>query len=383
MTVEDNIIPELTGELAESAAYYQRRAEIGAFNQANPWVKRGLALTPVKFGISFTLTHMNQAGALVHVYTDGSVMLNHGGTEMGQGLYTKVAQVVASEFGLTVDRVKITPTTTAKVPNSSPTAASSGSDLNGKAAQAASVTIRERMAKVAAREFGITPAEIVFSGGMVRGGGRELTFAEVAKLTHRARVQLSATGYYRTPKIHYDAATHRGRPFYYFAYGAAVAEVEIDTLTGEYRLRRVDILHDCGQSLNPALDIGQIEGGFVQGMGWLTTEELWWDASGELRTHAPSTYKIPACGDVPAELNVSIYAAGRNVEDSIYRSKAVGEPPLMLGIAVFHALKDAVASVSVDGIVSRFDAPATPERILMAVTAARARSAATAAKAAE
>jgi xanthine dehydrogenase large subunit len=383
MTVEDNIIPELVGELAKTARYAERRAEIAAFNSENPWMKRGLALTPVKFGISFTLTHMNQAGALVHVYTDGSVMLNHGGTEMGQGLYTKVAQVVATEFGVSVDRVKITATSTAKVPNTSPTAASSGSDLNGKAAQAAAMTIRERMAGVAALEFGVTPAEVTFSGGMVSGGSHALSFAEVAKLAHRARVQLSAAGYYATPKLRYDTVKHQGRPFFYFAYGAAVAEVEIDTLTGEYRLRRADILHDCGQSLNPALDMGQIEGGFVQGMGWLTTEELWWDAAGHLRTHAPSTYKIPACGDVPAEFNVSIYKSGRNVEDSIYRSKAVGEPPLMLGISVFHALKDAVASVSADGIVARFDAPATPERVLMAVTAARARSARATAKAAE
>ncbi len=383
MTVEDNIIPDLVDELAGTAEYFKRRAEIVAFNAENPWVKRGLALTPVKFGISFTLTHMNQAGALVHVYTDGSVMLSHGGTEMGQGLYMKVAQVVATEFGLTVDRVKITATSTAKVPNTSPTAASSGSDLNGKAAQAAAVTIRERMAGVAAREFGVTPEQVTFANGTVTGGDRSLSFAEVAKLTHRARVQLSAAGYYATPKLHYDTVNHQGRPFFYFAYGAAVAEVEIDTLTGEYRLRRADILHDCGQSLNPALDIGQIEGGFVQGMGWLTTEELWWDAAGHLRTHAPSTYKIPACGDVPAALNVSIYRSGRNVEDSIYRSKAVGEPPLMLGIAVFHALKDAVASVSADGIVPRFDSPATPERVLMAVTEARTRVAKAPAKAAE
>ena len=374
MTVEDNIIAELVAELAETSAYAQRRTGIAAFNAKNAWVKRGLALTPIKFGISFTLTHMNQAGALVHVYTDGSVMLNHGGTEMGQGLYTKVAQVVATEFGLNIDRMKITATSTGKVPNTSPTAASSGSDINGKAAQAAAITIRDRMAAIAAKEFDVPPSEVTFAGGMVAGGGRTLSFADVAKLTHRARVQLSATGYYATPKLHYDTVTHQGRPFYYFAYGAAVAEVEIDTLTGEYRLRQADILHDCGQSLNPALDIGQIEGGFVQGMGWLTTEELWWDADGHLRTHAPSTYKIPACGDIPEKFNVSIYASGRNVEDTVFRSKAVGEPPLMLGISVFHALKDAVAAVSLDGIVPRFDAPATPERILTAVTAARARA---------
>ena len=384
MTVEDNIIPELVTELAATSEYARRRKDIAAFNAENPWIKRGIALVPIKFGISFTLTHMNQAGALVHVYTDGSVMLNHGGTEMGQGLYMKVAQIVATEFGLSVDRVKITATSTAKVPNTSPTAASSGSDLNGKAAQAAAIAIRERMAAVAAKKLDVTPADIVFADGLISGGGRSMTFAEAAKLAHRARVQLSATGYYATPKLHYDTVKHQGRPFFYFAYGAAAAEVEIDTLTGEYRLRRADILHDCGQSLNPALDLGQIEGGFVQGMGWLTTEELWWDAEGHLRTHAPSTYKIPACGDIPAEFNVSVYAAGRNAEDVIYRSKAVGEPPLMLGISVFHALKDAVASVSVDGVVPRFDAPATPERILMTVAALQARNeAVTTAKAAE
>ena len=365
MTVEDNIAPELTAALAERAGYTERRAMVAAFNAENTWIKRGLALVPIKFGISFTLTHMNQAGALVHVYTDGSVMLSHGGTEMGQGLYTKVAQVVAREFGIGQDRVKITATSTAKVPNTSPTAASSGSDLNGKAAQAAAVAIRDRMADVAAVAFGVDAKEIVFADGMVSGGGQSMTFVETAKMSHRARVSLSSTGYYATPKIHYDAATHKGRPFYYFSYGAALAETEVDTLTGEYRLLRADILHDCGESLNPALDIGQIEGGFVQGMGWLTTEELVWDAAGHLRTHAPSTYKIPAVSDVPAAFNVEIYAAGRNVEDTIYRSKAVGEPPLMLGMAVFFALKDAVSH---PGRVARFDAPATAERVLMAVS---------------
>ena len=381
MVVEDNIIPELVAELAERADYAGRRAEVDVFNAENHWIKRGLALTPVKFGISFTLTHMNQAGALVHVYTDGSVMLNHGGTEMGQGLYTKIAQVVAAEFGIAPGRVKITATSTAKVPNTSPTAASSGSDINGKAAQAAARTIRERMAGVVADAFGVPAEALVFADGMVRGGGEEMTFAEAAKLTHRARVSLSSTGYYRTPKIHYDSKTLRGRPFYYFSYGAAVAEVEIDTLTGEYRLRRVDILHDCGASLNPALDMGQIEGGFVQGMGWLTSEELWWDAHGHLRTHAPSTYKIPAVGDVPAAFNVAIYRAGRNAEDAIYRSKAVGEPPLMLGISVFHAIKDAVAA-SGEGPL-HLDAPATPEQVLLAVTRRRAMAAVPEAKAAE
>jgi xanthine dehydrogenase large subunit len=301
---------------------------------------------------------------------------------MGQGLYVKVAQVVAAEFGIPLDRVKITATTTTKVPNTSPTAASSGSDLNGMAAQAAARSIRQRMTSVAATEFGVPEAAIVFADGMVRGGGKEISFGALARLVHRSRVQLSSTGFYRTPKIHYDGATHRGKPFYYYAYGAAVSEVEVDTLTGEYRLRRVDILHDCGASLNPAIDLGQVEGGFIQGMGWLTSEELWWDDQGRLRTHAPSTYKIPACGDVPAQFNVSLYAAGRNVEETIYRSKAVGEPPLMLGIAVFHALKDAVASIA-DGAGMRFDSPATPERVLMAIEALRAQAAEPAAKAAE
>jgi xanthine dehydrogenase large subunit len=367
MTVEDNVIHELVATLEQTSDYAARRAEIAAFNAAHTWTKRGLALTPVKFGISFTLTQMNQAGALVHVYTDGSVRLNHGGTEMGQGLYIKVAQVVAAEFGIPVDRVKITATTTDKVPNTSPTAASSGADLNGMAARAAARTIRDRMATV----LGVAPDEAVFANGKVSGSGKEMTFAELAKATHRARVSLSSTGFYRTPKLNYDAATLTGRPFYYFAYGAAAAEVEVDTLTGEYRVSRVDILHDCGASLNPAIDIGQIEGGFVQGMGWLTSEELWWDGAGRLRTHAPSTYKIPTSRDVPADFRVALFEGGPNREETIYRSKAVGEPPLMLGIAVFHALKDAVAAAG-DGTTPRFDAPATPERVLLAIEQRRA-----------
>jgi len=369
MTVEDNVIPELVAELARTSDYAKRRREVAAFNAGSEWIKRGIALTPVKFGISFTLTHMNQAGALVHVYTDGSVQLNHGGTEMGQGLYIKVAQVVAEEFGIPLGRVKITATTTEKVPNTSPTAASSGSDLNGKAAQAAARTIRERMAKVAAKEFGCAAEDVVFRDGEVRGGGHVLRFAELAKHTHRAQVQLSAAGYYRTPKLHYDTRIHQGRPFYYFAYGASVSEVEVDTLTGEYRLRRADVLHDVGESLNPAIDLGQIEGGFVQGMGWLTTEELWWDSAGRLRTHAPSTYKIPAVGDVPEDFRVSLWQRGRNRENSIYRSKAVGEPPLMHGISVFHALRDAVAACG-SGVVD-LDSPATPERVLQAIAQRR------------
>ena len=375
MTVEDNVMPELAAELARSADYAARRRGIAAFNAGSRWIKRGLALTPVKFGISFTLLKMNQAGALVHVYTDGSVQLNHGGTEMGQGLFVKVAQVVAEEFGIPLERVKITATTTAKVPNTSPTAASSGSDINGKAAQAAARTIRERIAGVIAADWGVPPSAIAFRDGELRAGERAMPFVAAVRRTYEQRVSLSSTGYYATPKLHYDTATHRGRPFYYFAYGAAAAEVEVDTLTGEYLVRRVDILHDVGRSLNPAIDLGQIEGGFVQGMGWLTTEELWWDAHGRLRTHAPSTYKIPAVSDVPADFRVAIFARGRNRENAIHRSKAVGEPPLMLGIAVFHALRDAVAACGDVAEAAELDAPATPERVLMAIEARRARAA--------
>ncbi len=369
MILEDNVIGELVDALVVSSDYAARREGVAAFNASHTWRKRGLALTPVKFGISFTLTQMNQAGALVHVYTDGSVQLNHGGTEMGQGLNTKVAMVVAAVFGLPLHRVKITATTTDKVPNTSPTAASSGTDLNGRAAQIAAETIRARLAEVTATLFDVAAGDIVFADGEVSGGGKALPFIEVVRAAYRNRIQLSSTGFYRTPKLAYDPALMQGRPFYYFAYGAAVSEVEIDTLTGEYRLLRADILHDCGTSLNPEIDLGQIEGGFVQGMGWLTTEELWWDAQGHLCTHAPSTYKIPTCRDVPADFRVALYR-NENHEETVHRSKAVGEPPLMLGISVLHALRDAVAAVGSGPV--RLDAPATPERVLMEVEARRA-----------
>jgi xanthine dehydrogenase large subunit len=367
MTVEDNIIGELVDELARSANYETRQREIAVFNAGSDWIKRGLALVPVKFGISFTAIHLNQAGALVQLYTDGSVLLNHGGTEMGQGLFIKVAQVVAEEFGIPVERVRVSATSTAKVPNTSPTAASAGTDLNAKAAQAAAHAIKQRLAHVAAAEFGVPATAVIFAGSEVIGGRRRIGFAELAKLARMQRVSLSSTGFYATPKIHFDPATQTGRPFYYFAYGAAVAEVEVDGLTGEYRQRRVDILHDCGKSLNPAIDLGQIEGGFVQGAGWLTTEELWWDASGRLRTHAPSTYKIPTIGDLPPVFQARIYESGRNRENAIFRSKAVGEPPLNLGIAVFQAIKGAVAAFGARDLAPHLDAPATPERVLMAI----------------
>jgi xanthine dehydrogenase large subunit len=374
--VEDNIAPEIIVQLEATSDYHARRAAIRAFNKASPVLKRGLALTPVKFGISFTLTAYNQAGALVHIYRDGSIHLNHGGTEMGQGLYTKVAQVVAEAFQVDIDRVKITATSTGKVPNTSATAASSGSDINGMAALAACDTIKGRLVDFAAEHWGVPPAQVEFLPGFVRVGNQKVAFAEFVNAAYMARVSLSSTGFYKTPKIHWDRKAGRGRPFYYYSYGAAAAEVIVDTLTGEYRIERVDILHDVGSSLNPALDLGQIEGGFVQGAGWLTTEELWWDAEGVLRTHAPSTYKIPACGDRPRIFNVDLVKDSPNREETIYRSKAVGEPPLMLAISVLHALSDAIASVADYRRCPRLDAPATPERVLMTIERLREEAAA-------
>jgi len=373
--VEDNIAPEIIAQLEADCAYHKRRAEIAAFNRTSPVLKRGLALTPVKFGISFTLTAYNQAGALVHIYRDGSVHLNHGGTEMGQGLYTKVAQVVAEAFQVDIDRVKITATSTGKVPNTSATAASSGSDINGMAALAACTTIKARLVDFAAAHWEVPKEQVEFLPGRVRVGNQDIAFADFVNAAYMARVSLSSTGFYKTPKIHWDRAAGKGRPFYYYSYGAAATEVIVDTLTGEYRILRADILHDVGSSLNPALDIGQIEGGFVQGAGWLTTEELWWDADGVLRTHAPSTYKIPACGDRPRIFNVALVQDSPNREETIYRSKAVGEPPLMLAISVLHALSDAVAAVAGHRICPRLDAPATPERILMTIERLRAEAA--------
>ena len=366
MPVEDFIGHELVAALEASSDYAARRAGVAAWNAANPVLKRGIALTPVKFGISFTLTWLNQGGALVHVYQDGSVHLNHGGTEMGQGLFQKVAQVAAAVFGLQTGAVKITATDTAKVPNTSATAASSGSDLNGMAVRAACETIRGRMAAHLAERHQAQPADVVFHGGRVRVAGADYSFAEAAAMAYQARIPLSSTGYYRTPKIVWDRVKGMGRPFFYFAYGAAVTEVVIDTLTGENRILRTDILHDTGASLNPALDIGQIEGGYVQGAGWLTTEELVWDERGRLRTHAPSTYKIPACSDRPPVFNVALWGH-ENREDTVGRSKAVGEPPFMLGISALMALSDAVAACGDGSVYPALDAPATAERVLMAV----------------
>jgi xanthine dehydrogenase large subunit len=375
MEVEDNVIGEIIEDLEASSDYAARRAATREFNASSRYLKKGIALTPVKFGISFTTSHLNQAGALVHVYKDGSVHLNHGGTEMGQGLFTKVAQVVAEEFQIDIEKVKITSTTTAKVPNTSATAASSGSDLNGMAAQAAARAIKTRLIEHAAEAYSVDRDQIEFLPNRVRIGNQVVSFEQLAHEAYMSRVSLSSTGFYKTPKIHWDAEAARGRPFYYFAYGAAVSEVLLDTLTGENRVTRVDILHDAGQSLNPALDYGQIEGGFIQGMGWLTTEELWWNDDGQLKTHAPSTYKIPACSDRPDDFRMMIWDKGRNVENTIYRSKAIGEPPLMLAISVFAALTDAVAAAADYKVFPNLDAPATPECLLLAVDDARRRAA--------
>ncbi len=373
--VEDCIARELMEKLAEKSEYRRRRAEIDDFNRENSVLKKGIALTPVKFGISFTTTHLNQAGALVHVYTDGSIYLNHGGTEMGQGLMIKVAQVVAHEFQVDLDRIKISATATDKVPNTSATAASSGSDINGMAARAAAQTIKKRLAAFAGEIYGCPAEHVVFRNNQVIAGAARVDFSDLVKAAYLARVSLSATGYYRTPKIHYDKEKQKGRPFYYYAYGAATSEVIIDTLTGENRLLRVDILHDVGRPLNPAIDFGQIEGGFIQGVGWLTTEELFYDRNGALKTHAPSTYKIPTASDRPEIMNIEIWERGVNREDTIHKSKAVGEPPLMLAISAFSALGWAVTAAGDNKAAAHLNAPATPEEILRAIEDVRRRGA--------
>ena len=368
MEVEDGIA-ELVEELCESANYRARRAEIERWNAGRNTLSRGIALTPVKFGISFTATHLNQAGALVHIYTDGSIHLNHGGTEMGQGLYIKVAQLVADEFNVDIARIKITAANTGKVPNTSPTAASSGTDLNGMAALDACRKIKSRLIAFYAEETGVAPSEVVFNREEVRAGDHRISFSELVHKAYMARVSLSSNGFYRTPKIKWDRMKGVGRPFFYFAYGAAVSEVVVDRLTGEHRLLRVDILHDAGRSINPAIDLGQIEGGFAQGAGWLTTEELYWDDHGRLRTHAPSTYKIPTAGDRAPDMRIKIWDRGLNREETVYRSKAVGEPPLMLGISVLMALSDAVANATGRTDYPNLNAPATPERVFFALNA--------------
>src|SRR5476651_731896 len=367
-TVEHNMLEEITADLEASSDYAARREAIRAYNAGSPILKKGLALTPVKFGISFTASFLNQAGALIHIYTDGSIHLNHGGTEMGQGLNVKVAQVVAEVFQVDIDRIQITATNTDKVPNTSPTAASSGADLNGKAAQNAAEILKQRLVEFAARQYKVEESEVEFRNGHVRAGETILSFETLAQQAWVGQVSLSSTGYYKTPKIFYDRTQARGRPFYYFAFGAACVEVVVDTLTGEYKMLRTDILHDVGASLNPAIDIGQVEGGYIQGAGWLTTEELVWNTKGKLMTNGPAGYKIPAVADMPLDLRVKLVENRKNPEDTVFHSKAVGEPPFMLGIAVWCALKDAVASCGITGQVPVLDAPATPERVLKAIT---------------
>ena len=376
MTVDEHVLADIMGSLERTSDYTLRRQAAARFNARGGPLRKGVALTPVKFGIAYTLLSLNQAGALVHVFVDGSVQVNHGGTEMGQGLYIKVAQVVAEELGVDIAQVRVTATRTDKVPNSPATAASSGSDLNGMAARLAARKIRRRLADLAARRFEVEPEAVSFANGRVALAREEsrrldtIPFGQLAALAFEERVSLSATGFFRTPKIGWNRDRRSGRPFLYFACGAACSEVTVDTETGEMRLDRVDILHDAGRSLNPAIDVGQIEGGFVQGLGWLTTEELVFDPGGRLLTHAPSTYKIPTCSDVPADFRVGLYRSGRNPEPTIHRSKAVGEPPLMLALSVFSAITHAVASLA-PGRVPPLDAPATPEAILRAADALR------------
>jgi len=363
-TVEHNLLEEITAQLEASSDYHARRESIRQYNAHSPILKKGLALTPVKFGISFTASFLNQAGALIHIYTDGSIHLNHGGTEMGQGLNVKVAQVVAEVFQVDIDRIQITATNTDKVPNTSPTAASSGADLNGKAAQNAALTLKQRLVEFAARHYRVSEEDVEFRNAHVRVREEILSFETLVQQAYFAQVSLSSTGFYKTPKIFYDRSQARGRPFYYFAFGAACCEVIVDTLTGEYKMLRTDILHDVGASLNPAIDIGQVEGGFVQGMGWLTTEELVWNAKGKLMTSGPASYKIPAVADMPIDLRVTLVENRKNPEDTVFHSKAVGEPPFMLGIAAWCAIKDAVASLGDYRHQPAIDAPATPERVL-------------------
>lgn len=372
--IVDNVLHELMAELEASSDYRARRLAIDAWNEASPVLKKGLAFTPLKFGIAFNVTHLNQAGALVHVYVDGSVLVNHGGTEMGQGIHTKVLQVVAHELGLDLERVRITATDTSKVANTSATAASTGADLNGKAAQDAARQIRERLAAYAVKLHGGVAEEVRFFNNQIHVNGQALPFEQVVQQAYLARVQLWSDGYYATPGLSWDAKTMTGHPFSYYAYGAAVAEVVIDTLSGEWKLLRADALYDAGASLNPAIDIGQVEGGFIQGMGWLTTEQLWWNEAGKLMTHAPSTYKIPGVSDCPEDFRVKLFQ-NSNVEDSIHRSKAVGEPPLLLPFSVFFALRDAVSSVAGHAVQPPLNAPATSEEILKAVMAVQAAAA--------
>jgi len=364
--VEDNIIDEITNELINDSNYLSRRKEVDKFNKNNKYLKKGLAFSPVKFGISFTTQLLNQAGALVSIYKDGSIYLNHGGTEMGQGLFIKVAQVVASEFGVDISRVKVSATSTAKVPNTSPTAASSGSDLNGMAAREACLRIKNNLTNFAKEYFSVSDSSVKFQNSKVVINKKQMSFDEFISLAYLNRVELFSNGFYKTPKIHFDLVKQKGHPFFYYSYGACVSEVIVDCLTGEYKLLAVDILHDVGASLNPAIDTGQIVGGYIQGMGWLCSEELKWSDSGVLLTTGASTYKIPAIGDTPEHFEVKIKPNISNHENTIHKSKAVGEPPLMLAISTWLAIKNAIFNADKKN-VGRLNAPASFEQVFFSL----------------
>ncbi len=368
MKINDNVIHEIFKNLLDKSNYKKRYQEIRNFNLKNKFKKKGIALTPVKFGISFTTIHLNQAGALVHVYTDGSVYLNHGGIEMGQGTHIKIAQLVANTFGLPFTKVKISSTNTSKVPNTSASAASSTTDLNGAATLNAAGKIKKNLNDFIRDKYKIySSAEPIYKNQYIYFGNRSFKFKKIIEEAYLNRVSLSSSGFYSTPKINFDKKKFHGRPFYYFCYGAAVTEVTIDTLTGENIIDRVDIVHDAGNAINPALELGQIEGGFVQGQGWLTMEEVVWDKFGKLKTFSPSTYKIPAISDTPKKFNVEIFKKGSNVENVVNKQKTTGEPPLMLAMSVFFAIKDAIASLSNYKKAPELDAPATPEKILISI----------------
>ena len=367
MKIEDNVINEIFNRLIKKSNYKKRYFKIKKFNLNNKHLKKGLAITPVKFGISFTTIHLNQAGALVHVYTDGSVHLNHGGIEMGQGTNTKIAQLVANEFGLSFNKVKISSTNTSKVPNTSASAASSTTDLNGAAALNAVSKIKQNLEKFIKSKYNISANKVVYEKGIIKFKNKSFNFEKIIKEAYLNRISLSSSGFYSTPKINFNKKTFMGRPFLYFCYGAAVTEVTVDALTGENIIDRVDILHDAGKAINPALELGQIEGGFVQGQGWLTMEEVNWNSNGQITTFSPSTYKIPAVSDVPRKFNVEIFKQGKNKEKVINKAKTTGEPPLMLAMSVFYAIKDAIASVGKYKVTPILDAPATPEKILMSL----------------
>ena len=368
MKIEDNVMHEIYDQLIKSSNYKSRQLSIKKFNEKNTYIKKGIAITPVKFGISFTTWHLNQAGALVHIYSnDGSVHVNTGAIEMGQGTHTKIAQLVANELGLNFSRVKVSATRTDKVPNTSASAASSTTDLNGAAALNAISKIKMNLSAYIKRKYKIKNGEGIYENGIVKFKGKSFKFNSLIKEAYLNRVSLSSSGFYATPKIHFDKKNFKGRPFLYFCYGAAVSEVMIDTLTGENKIIRTDILHDAGKAINPAIEIGQIEGGFVQGAGWLTMEEVNWKSNGQITTHSPSTYKIPAASDMPEKFNVEIFKKGKNVEQVINKSKTTGEPPLMLAMSVFYAIKNAIASVGNYAFYPNLDAPATPEKILMSI----------------